>query len=74
MLHFVNAREIAEGFKVHYQNGLYEIKLSQETFDDFVERGILVRDGYYDPGKSFYVPENRLEEFNNAISGLIYSP
>jgi hypothetical protein len=58
----------------HHQNGLYEIKLSHETFDDFIDRGILVRDPYYEHGESYYVPTNKLEEFNDAIIGLIYTP
>jgi hypothetical protein len=73
-VYFATAKEIADGFRFHYQNGLYEVRISQTDFDDFINRGILVSDGYYSPGKSYYVPENKLEEFNEAISGLVFFP
>lgn len=76
MVHFATVREISESFQNQgpYSNGLFEVSIPKEKFDEFVANGILVADGYYPPKQSYYVPESKLKDFNDAISGLTYTP
>ena len=60
-------KSVAEGFEKCYEKGLQEIPLSQAVFDTFVKQGILQADLYYPFGQAWHVPEDALEEFNEAL-------
>ena len=65
--YFATDKSIAEGFQQSYGNGLQEINIPRSTFDELVQRGVIRMDGYYEPGRSWHVPADRLAEFNEAV-------
>jgi hypothetical protein len=60
-------KAIAEGFQKSYGNGLQEINIPRSTFDELVHKGVIKVDGYYEAGRSWHVPADKLAEFNAAI-------
>ena len=65
--YFATDKSIAESFQRSYGNGLQEINIPRSKFDELVNKGVIKVDGYYDAGKSWHVPADRLAEFNEAI-------
>ena len=65
--HFSSTRTLAEEFQFRYQNGLQEINIPSNRFDELVAEGIIQPDPEYSLGYSWFVPAENLPAFNQAI-------
>ena len=58
---------VSEGFEVTYGNGIQEILLPGNIYDDMLENGTIVPDGFYPSGTAVYAPTESLSVFNRCI-------
>jgi len=63
--YFSTTRSVAEEYQYHYQNGLQEINIPKNEYDDLLNREMINVDGY--EVDSVHVPPENLDEFNKAI-------
>ncbi len=66
-LYLATDQLLAESFQPCHGNGLQEMFMPRDLFDDLIDRGIIQPDGYYAPGRSWHVLPADLAAFNAAI-------
>lgn len=58
---------VADDFAEAYGNGIQEIFATSDKFDEMLQSGTIVPDGYYPDGTAVYAPSELLEQFNVDI-------
>jgi hypothetical protein len=65
--YFASDKALAEVFEGIYQNGMQEIRIPKDRFEELIRLGVLQPDSYYPSGSSYHVPPDGLALFNDAI-------
>jgi hypothetical protein len=60
-------KSVAEGFQRCYGNGLQEMHLSKDVFEELVRQGIIRPDSFYPEGQSWHVLPDCIAAFNEAM-------
>lgn len=58
---------IAMEFAKAYENGLQQIEIPADVFEQMKVDGVVLADGYYRPGSSWRVPPEMLAAFNATM-------
>src|ERR1700736_4491631 len=66
-LFFATYRPVADGFQVHYRNGLQEYNMLKVEFDRLLQLHVIFPDTFYPTGQSWYAPPAGLVDFNKAV-------
>ncbi len=64
--YFATNRRTAEDFLRNYDNGLQQIRIPREQYDNLVRQSVIQPDPWL-PGDSIHVPPDLLERFNEAL-------